>query len=166
MNYSERRKRTYSLLIAICLAISPASLIYPFYVIRPFRYQGARELGAALLILRIRPTLALLCAAAALFGAVRYWRLQPRKWLRIGAVAGVAGVWLCAVLSRVNIYERWFHPLGEPSFASAGETKLDGDEMVIAVKVSGAGRAYPIRSVSYHHIVNDVVAGVPIAATY
>jgi hypothetical protein len=27
-------------------------------------------------------------------------------------------------------------------------------------------RAYPVRSLSYHHIVNDVIGGVPIAATY
>ena len=38
--------------------------------------------------------------------------------------------------------------------------------MVIAVKVNGSARAYPIRSMSYHHIYNDVVLGEPIVATY
>jgi hypothetical protein len=167
MNHSDRLRLTYSLLIAFCLAISLACLTYPLYVIRPFRPQGERELRSALLILRVRPILALPCAAAALFGAVRYWRLQPRKWLRIGAIAGVAGVLLCAALFRVNVYERFFfQPLGTPSFASAGEAKLDGGEMVIAISLSGTARAYPIRNVSYHHIVNDVVDSVPIVATY
>jgi hypothetical protein len=59
-----------------------------------------------------------------------------------------------------------FHPAGPPSIASAAESKLDGGEMVIAVKIAGSARAYPIRSMSYHHIYNDVVAGEPIAATY
>jgi hypothetical protein len=45
-------------------------------------------------------------------------------------------------------------------------TKLDGKEMVIAVNVGGAARAYPIRIISYHHIANDTVGGVPIVATY
>ena len=55
---------------------------------------------------------------------------------------------------------------GKPVTTAAAESKLDGGEMVIAVKVNGAARAYPIRSMSYHHIYNDVVAGEPIVATY
>jgi hypothetical protein len=50
--------------------------------------------------------------------------------------------------------------------SAAGESKLDGGEMVIAVKIAGSARAYPIRSMSYHHIFNDVVGGEPIVATY
>ena len=38
--------------------------------------------------------------------------------------------------------------------------------MVIAVKISTYARAYPIRSLSYHHLVNDSLDGVPIVATY
>jgi hypothetical protein len=34
------------------------------------------------------------------------------------------------------------------------------------VRVAGIARAYPIRSISYHHVVNDTVGGVPIVATY
>ena len=60
-----------------------------------------------------------------------------------------------------------FHPAGraQPSSPPA-ESRLDKDEKVIAIQVNGAARAYPIRSMSYHHIVNDVVGGVPIVATY
>jgi hypothetical protein len=66
----------------------------------------------------------------------------------------------------VNVYELMFHPMSSPTFVSAAEVKLDKDEKVIAIAVNGAARAYPIRSISYHHIVNDVVGGVPIVATY
>jgi hypothetical protein len=59
-----------------------------------------------------------------------------------------------------------FHPMGRPNFVAATDTKLDGAEMVMAVHIAGEARAYPIRIVSYHHIVNDVVGGVPIVATY
>ena len=38
--------------------------------------------------------------------------------------------------------------------------------ILIAINVAGVARAYPIRIVSYHHIVNDVVNGEPIVATY
>lgn len=95
-----------------------------------------------------------------------YWRVQPRTSRRIIAALGLAGVCLFTGLSRVNIYEVMFHPMGAPVFVPAGEMNLDGDEKVIAVEVAGSARAYPIRSISYHHIVNDVVGGVPIVATY
>ena len=39
-------------------------------------------------------------------------------------------------------------------------------EKVIAVKIGTEARAYPIRSMSYHHIFNDGLAGQPIVATY
>ena len=35
-----------------------------------------------------------------------------------------------------------------------------------AISVKGKVRAYPVRSLSYHHIVNDVLEGVAVAATY
>ena len=81
-------------------------------------------------------------------------------------MAGVVAVTAFAALFRVNVYEAMFHPLGAPAFESAGESKLDKDEKVIAIEVNGAARAYPIRGMSYHHIVNDWVGGVPVAATY
>ena len=41
----------------------------------------------------------------------------------------------------------------------------DGD-MVLAVEKNGEAAAYPVRQVAYHHVVQDVVGGVPIVATY
>jgi hypothetical protein len=151
------------LLVAV---IGLAALIYPIYVIRPFRHQGARELTIALAVLRFRPEVEVLCVAAAMVLAVWYFRAQ-RRWLpRI--FAGLATVLVAGfgVLSFINVYELMFHPLDRPSFRAGGSVKLDGDEQVISVRVNAGARAYPIRSISYHHIVNDVVGGEPIVATY
>jgi hypothetical protein len=38
--------------------------------------------------------------------------------------------------------------------------------MVMSVSIGGETHAYPIRALGYHHIVNDVVGGVAVAATY
>jgi Protein of unknown function (DUF3179) len=159
-------KRNCLLSIAAILAVSLFFLAYPMYVIRPFRHQGPRELAVALEVLRFRPGVQMICAVSALLAGFLYWRVQPKILRRIGALIAVAGVFLFAGLSRINIFEIMFHPMGRPSFAAAGDTKLDGAEMVMAVNLAGEARAYPIRSVSYHHIVNDVVGGVPIVATY
>ena len=147
-------------------ALAWALLIYPIYIIWPFRHQGARELLAALAVMRYRAIGMLLALAAMLAAIAWYWRVERRPWRRVFSALCVVSVAAAAVLARINIYEMMFHPAGTPAIEAAGDSKLDGGEMVIAVKVNGAARAYPIRSMSYHHIFNDVVAGEPIAATY
>jgi Protein of unknown function (DUF3179) len=143
------------------LVVSLFCVAYPMYVIRPFRAQGPRELAAALLATRIRPALTLVCMAVAIAAALYLWRRA-----RVATTIGVALVLVCAWLARVNVYEKMFHPLEHPQFAAASATKLDSAEKVIAVNIGGAARAYPIRGISYHHVVNDWVGGVPIVATY
>jgi Protein of unknown function (DUF3179) len=71
-----------------------------------------------------------------------------------------------AFLARVNVYELMFHPVIHASFTAAPEVKLDGAEKVITVRIGGRARAYPIRAMSYHHLLNDIVGGVAIVATY
>jgi hypothetical protein len=136
------------------------------YVIRPFRAQGARELAAALVVSRFRPLITLGSAIAALVAAVGYCRAQANRWRRALAVAGAGFVCLLAFLARVNVYELMFHPVDHPAFAAASDVKLDKDDKLIVVKVGGSARAYPIRTMGYHHIVNDVVGGTALVATY
>jgi hypothetical protein len=146
--------------------VSFAALIYPLYVIRPFRHQGPRELAAALKLIQIRPPIELLCALCALAGLARYWRVQTRRSRRRLAAAGAFLVCTFAVLTRVNIFELMFHPDGHPQFVPIQQSKVDPDDMVMAVKLGGMAHAYPIRSMGYHHVINDVVGQEPIVATY
>ena len=141
-------------------------LLYPLYVIRPFRAQGAAELQAALTVIRYRGAVLVVCVVGALATAIWYWAREQRKLRRLFSVVAVLIVAGVALLSRVNVYELMFHPYDRPVFSTAGQAKLDGGEMVIAVKISTQARAYPIRGLSYHHLVNDLLDGVPIVATY
>ena len=59
-----------------------------------------------------------------------------------------------------------FHPLGQPQFLSGEQAHLDPDDMVIAIRRNGVSRAYPIREMAYHHVVNDTLSGEPVVATY
>ena len=158
--------KTFVIYLLFCFLIAAAVLVYPFYVIRPFRHQGPRELMVALAVLRYRPFVVMLCALGSVGALIQFWPRETRVWRRVAAVTGVVVVAAVAWLTRINIYELMFHPFDRPSFSDAANAKFDGDEMVIAVNVGKAARAYPIRIISYHHIVNDVVDGVPIAATY
>jgi hypothetical protein len=161
-----RLKRASLVVLLACLAVSLFCLVYPVYVIRPFRHQGETELVVALAVIRARLAAGLACSALALMSAWCYWRTAAQRWRRALAAAAAIGVCGFTALSRVNIYELMFHPADRLAFVSADQAKLDAGEMVIAVNLAGSARAYPVRSMSYHHIVNDVVAGRPITATY
>jgi hypothetical protein len=43
---------------------------------------------------------------------------------------------------------------------------LVSDDRVIGVSLGGESRAYPIRVMNWHEVVNDTVGGIPIAVTY
>lgn len=44
-------------------------------------------------------------------------------------------------------------------FASKGENKLDDNAIVIGVVNNGEAKAYPIRFLTYHHQVQDIIGG-------
>jgi hypothetical protein len=138
---------------------------YPMYVIRPFRVQGATELAIALVVKRWGPPLAILCAALSLTALVAMWR-RVGIGARIGAVPLVLLTIAFAWLNRVNVYELMFHPVPKAGFVAADKAPVEGDDMVLTVSIAGQQRAYPIRTMGYHHIVNDWVGGVAIVATY
>lgn len=57
--------------------------------------------------------------------------------------------------------------IDQPRFVPLDEyTGTDGSEPVIGVTVDGQSRAYPLRILIWHEIVNDRLGGVPIAVTY
>jgi len=150
-----------------CLAVSLILVAYPLYVIRPFRPQGARELAAALMVSRFSPLLTVVSALVAVAAAIAYWRAQSVTSRKILAASTALLLCVLAVLARVNVFEAvMFHPLQHPTFAVAKDVKIDSDDNLIVVKINGSARAYPIREMAYHHVVNDVVGGAALAATY
>ncbi len=58
--------------------------------------------------------------------------------------------------------------IDDPSFASLAEAAagLAPTEPVMSLEIAGDARAYPLRVLIWHEIVNDVVGGVPVAVTY
>jgi len=58
-------------------------------------------------------------------------------------------------------------PIDQPLFRSARDVKnLPGREPVIVYPLDENARAYPLRILMWHEIVNDTVAGLPVAVTY
>ncbi|MFY0632955.1 MAG: DUF3179 domain-containing protein [Vannielia sp.] len=53
-----------------------------------------------------------------------------------------------------------------PDFRGVKGAGLSAREPVITVEIGGRARAYPLRYLIWHEIVNDEMGGVPIAVTY
>ena len=43
---------------------------------------------------------------------------------------------------------------------------LPAEDLILGLQLLGEARAYPVRMLTYHHIVNDTVSGRPVLITY
>ena len=58
-------------------------------------------------------------------------------------------------------------PLEDPAFEPAGEVDwLPGVEPVLALEINGDARAYPLRIMTWHELVNGTVGGIPVTVSY
>jgi hypothetical protein len=156
-------------LLWICLTVFAvvgfAAFMFPAFIIRPFAYQNPKALLWAMAIRQRAPIISLLCAGVTLLLVSSLWQ-GTRWWTKVLLSAATVLVIFSAVMSRLNYFEWMFHPVDSAKFESESSSKLDAKEMILAVRYGSDARAYPIREMAYHHILNDVVGGVPIAVTY
>ncbi len=150
---------------SICALIAIILFFIPIFIIRPFRYQAPRALLLAMSLRQRAPLGTLIAALACFLLAAVLWRTVG-VWRKALLALVLVVVIFSAVLSRLNHFEWMFHPIASPQFLAQSASKLDPKEMILAVRLGGDARAYPISQMAYHHILNDVVNGVPIAVTY
>ena len=112
--------------------------------------------------------LALALGLLVLLAAAATTRADPQAW---------RGEWPGADFSRHSVpYDEIISggppkdgipAIDAPSFIPAAEaTGLSPHEPVIAVRIAAEARAYPLRILIWHEIVNDTLGGVPIAVTW
>jgi hypothetical protein len=92
---------------------------------------------------------------------------EPAEWQREGwrtdfSKLIVAPSEIQSVIARDNIVS-----IDRPAFVAVrDESSLTAREPVISLILNGDARAYPLRIMIWHEIVNDVVGGVPVMVTY
>ncbi len=159
-------QRAFWGLLLLSAVICVAAFAYPMLVIQPFEHQDPGQLAVALQVRRWGPWVALCFALLAFYSSGTLWRryasLRVRAGIAILCLLAVAGT----VMTHVNVFEWMFHPIDSVTILAANEAKLDPDDMVLAVNAGGQSRAYPVRMMAYHHVVNDWVGGVPLVGTY
>jgi hypothetical protein len=158
--------RSFSWLVFLVSALAGIGLFFvPALVIRPFSHQTPSALMLAMNLRQRAPWGTLMAAIVCLIFALLLWQggNLRRKIVLCSILVLVA---FSAIMSRLNYFEWMFHPVDSPQFESPAASKLDAGEMILAVRFGGDARAYPIREMAYHHILNDVVNGTPVAVTY
>jgi uncharacterized protein DUF3179 len=150
---------------SLCAFAGIAAFLIPTFIIRPFRYEAPGALLVAMALRQRAPFATLLTAVACFALALALWRTVGR-WRKSVLVLVLLVVTFSAVMARLNYFEWMFHPIADPQFLAQSESKLDPKEMVLSIHLGDDARAYPISQMAYHHVLNDVVAGVPIAVTY
>lgn len=158
------------MLLGLLLFLCAAAVVFPIVIIRPFVHQAALPLNMALFVQRWAPWVTITGFLIGAVVAARSWTHSAERLLILKNVlllAAVICLALCAWASRVNIYEKlMFRPLGSVRLLPASQATVRPDDMLIVVSINGDDRAYPVLQMAYHHLVNDVVGGVPIVSTY
>jgi uncharacterized protein DUF3179 len=165
MTTSNSRARFLWIALATFSLVGFGAFMFPAFIIRPFRYQAPRALLWAIEIRQRAPIVSLLCAIVSFLLIAMLWR-SANKWMKAVLSLVAIAVTFSAVMSRLNYFEWMFHPVDSAKFDAESSSKLGTDEMILAVRYGTDARAYPISEMAYHHILNDVVGGVPIAVTY
>lgn len=160
-----RRRLAATAMVVLALAALAVAAL-PFWIMWPFTPQKRSGLALAY-ALRTRGPIATTLGLA-LAGGLALWLWRgARPWRKAAIVLALVPTAFGAWLSRANPFEWAFTPLRDVVRVPAGEASfIAGPEMVLAVSMGGESVAYPVRQVAYHHVVQDVVGGSSIVATY
>jgi hypothetical protein len=136
-----------------------ALIVTPLLVALPPVKQTPAMLSAA----HTAATLAKFTSVA-LTVLVARWLWRERTWRGLALLAVTLS---CVVLSRINLLE-WVFPAArgaETASISAFHDIRDSD-MVIGVAIEGQSRAYPVRYLAHHHMLNDQLGAAALLPTY
>jgi hypothetical protein len=156
-------------LIALLLLTLCSFLLFfvPAYIIRPFVPQTPFGVAIAYHLKLASPWTALLILLLGFLLVSRLWMTTKARWMRVGLVSNLLLMAGFAILCRVNYFEWMFHPLEHPGFVSISNARnIEDSDKVLSLLISGYSKAYPVRVMAYHHVLNDVVGGVSLVVTY
>jgi hypothetical protein len=160
-------RRIVWLLLPVLLLIAFALVALPVFLIQPFRPQTQRALEISYLLRNWSPVITAITLVA-MFGLVVWqWSRAPRWWRKALLVILLLLTLVPTWFARQNHFEWMFNPLRQTAYVKASDAGFVRDsDMVLAVKINNEAAAYPVPLMAYHHLVQDVVGGAPVCATY
>jgi len=164
--YRRRRHVAWITLLVIVLTVV-AMVAIPVWLIQPFRPQSERAVAISFVLHRWAPVVTLLGSLASLILVIWLWRGAGRWWRKALLLITFLPLLPATWFARQNHFEWMFNPLANAAYAKATEAAFLTDaDVLLAVSINGEAAAYPIRYMAYHHLVQDVVGGTPLVATY
>jgi len=139
--------------------LNVALMVTPLLVALPPVKQTPAMLAAA----HLAGTLAKFTSVALAILVAR-WLLRKRTWRGLVLLAVTLA---CAVLSQMNLLE-WVFPAarGAETAPVAAFHDIRDSDMVIGVSIEGQSRAYPVRYLAHHHMLNDQLGATAVLPTY
>jgi hypothetical protein len=159
-------KMAWFVLLAIVLAAA-ALVIVPVWLIQPFAPQTENSIEISFLLRRWSPFVTAVLALVAAALVFYIWKTSRRWFGKAALIVPVFFMLLFTWFARQNHFEWMFNPLRNSDYVKVSSANfVADDDMVLAVNVNGEAVAYPVRQMAYHHVVQDIVGGMPITATY
>jgi len=159
------RKVAWIILLFTVLA-ALAIVVTPVWIIQPFKPQTPRGLEISFALRRWSPLATVIALILAML-MVELLARGSRWWNKVILVVIILPLLASTWFARQNHFEWMFNPLANSAYAKPSDTAfLTDSDMVLAVENNGEAVAYPVRLMAYHHVVQDVVGGTPIVATY
>jgi hypothetical protein len=141
-------------LLNLILAAAPVAILLP-----PIAHTPGL-LAFVFLAKRVAPVVSALSAVFAIW-------MMTRAWRSILVVLSFAVIAATAVFARIN-YVEWFFPSARGAeMAQIGSFQgIQENDMVIGVSLGGMSRAYPVRYLAFHHMLNDQLGRAALLPTY
>ena len=140
-------------LLNVALSVAPLLVALPPVRQTPGMLAAARAAGNLARVVS---------AALTVILAIRLGRTPAASTLAVLLLAI-----LCAVLSRINLMEWVFAGARGAGTVRIGEFHDVRDtDVVIGVVIEGHSRAYPVRYLAYHHMLNDRLGRAALLPTY
>lgn len=105
-------------------------------------------------------------AALALAGAAWWLARRPARRARITIAVAMALSAYVIFETRRNRADQVFLPPQGMLFARGITPEVGPESIVLGVVIDGQARAYPVRLLAYHHLVEDELAGAHLMPTY
>jgi Protein of unknown function (DUF3179) len=154
-------------LLSFLALIATAVVLIPAWIIQPFRSQTTSGVEVSYVLRESSRVITLIALPVVLLFSFRLWRKTTSKFGKTGIMIVMLLTSSAAWFSWQNHFEWMFNPLPNPSYVNVkGADFITEKDMVMAVSIKGDAVAYPIRLVAYHHLVHDVIGGIPVVATY
>jgi|SRR5687768_4825357 len=164
---SPTARRVFWLLLVAVALVAFAVVFVPVWIIQPFKPQTTRGVELSYMLRRLSPWITVVALVLGFFLVVKLWLGSRRWWKKALLVAILIPLLAATWFARQNHFEWMFNPLANAAYAKVNEAAfVAAEDIVLAVKINGEAAAYPVRLMAYHHLVEDVVGGTPIVATY